>query len=72
MGFVARVLIKVLGGLWGLFSGAPYMKTPDNGSMLKNWPKIRTKGNWVKFLGPETKVQLLSRVHLAPRNEACA
>ena len=50
MGFVDCVLIMVLRGLCGLFSGAPYMKTPNNGSILKNWPKLRTMGVRVRFL----------------------
>ena len=51
MSLVIGVMIAILGGLWGLFSSVPYMQTPNNGSILKNWPELHTTKICIKSLG---------------------
>ena len=41
MGFVDGVLITVLSGLWGLFSGVPYIGTLNNGDIRHRYAKLR-------------------------------
>ena len=51
VGLLAMMLIMVLGGLCELFSGAPYVQTPNNGNILHHKPESRVAGPFAGLSG---------------------